>query len=189
MEKPKNIILMGRSGSGKGTQAELLQKEFGYFYSVQTGEWFRKLTKADSDMGHRVKKVLDKGGLPYDDIATTLWMHDLAFNLKEDQGIIADGFPRRTNEAQNLDRFLEFLNRIAATYYVYLEVSKEEVLRRLLARGRYDDNEEAIEGRMSYFEERVMPVVEYYKEQNKLITINGEQSPEKIYEDILKAIS
>lgn len=187
--KPINVILVGRSGSGKGTQAELLQKKFGYFYSVQTGEWFRKLTKTDSDVGHRVKEILDKGGLPYDDLATTLWMYDLAFNLKEEQGLLADGFPRRVNEAKNLDGFLKFLGRLDNTFYIYIEVSNEESTHRLLDRGRYDDNDKSIEGRMAYFEERVLPVVDYYRENGKLIIINGEQAPEKIYQDILKAIS
>ncbi|OGZ59308.1 MAG: hypothetical protein A3F94_01205 [Candidatus Spechtbacteria bacterium RIFCSPLOWO2_12_FULL_38_22] len=189
MNKPKNVILIGRSGSGKGTQAELLQKKFGYFYSVRTGDWFRKLAKTDSDVGKKVKEILDSGGLPYDDLATTLWMHDLVFNLRKEHGILADGFPRRVNEAKNLDSFLEFLGRSHNTFYLYLEISFDEGMRRLLGRKRYDDNKKAIEGRMEFFEKRVTPVVEYYKKQGKLIVINGEQRPEKINQDILKVIS
>ena len=189
MDKPLNIILIGRSGSGKGTQAELLNKKFPYFYSVATGDLFRDLAKKESDTAKRVGKILEEGGLPYDDIATTLWMHDLAYNLKEDQGLLGDGFPRRLNEAKDLDGFLNFLERLDRTFYFLLNISEEECKRRLLARGRYDDTESGIAGRMNFFKERVSEVIDYYESMNKLITINGEKSPEKVNEEIMQHLS
>lgn len=217
--EPFNIILIGRSGSGKGTQAELLMEHFNNFYYLSTGDLFRDLAEHDTDAGKRVKKVLEMGGLPYDDLATTLWMHNLAYNLKEEQGLMADGFPRRLNEAKSLDSFLEFLGRKENTFYVLIGISKEEAFTRLSKRRicadcgrlipwleefkkiekcdkcggalktRSDDTSEAIKGRMDFYNERVTEVIDYYKGQGKLIEINGEQSIEKVFEDILKAIS
>ncbi|MBI2450519.1 MAG: nucleoside monophosphate kinase [Candidatus Nealsonbacteria bacterium] len=218
MEKPLNFVLIGRSGSGKGTQAELLMKHFGDFLHVITGDLFRSLAKADSHVGEIIRKILQEGGLPYDDLATTLWMHEIAFNLKSSQGLMADGFPRRLPEAKNLDRFLEFLSRKENTFYLLIDISREEAFSRLTKRRickkcgklipwvgvfrelkvcdncggelmtRADDKPEAINNRLDYYEKSVVPVVEYYKEQGKLININGEQPIENVFKDILKAI-
>lgn len=218
MKKPLNFVLIGRSGSGKGTQAKLLMEHFGNFYYISTGDLFRGLAKADTDVGDHIRKLLKTGGLPSDDLATMLWMHEIAYNVKKDQGIMADGFPRRLPEAKNLDRFLEFLDRKDATFYLLIDISREEAFNRLTKRRickkcgklipwvgefkklkvcdacsgelvtRPDDAEEAINNRLDYYEENVVPVVKYYEQQGKLIKINGEQPIEKVFEDILKAI-
>ena len=218
MEKPLNFILIGRSGSGKGTQAELLMERFGNLCSISTGDLFRGLAKTGTDAGNKVKKILEEGGLPYDELATTLWMHEIAFNIKENQGIIADGFPRRLNEAKSLDNFLEFLGRKENTFYLLIDISRQDSFDRLTKRRickkcgklipwvgdfknlkacddcggelftRADDTPEAINNRLNYYEERVVPVVKYYEEQGVLIKINGDQSIKDVFKDILKAI-
>jgi adenylate kinase len=218
MEKPLNFVLIGRSGSGKGTQAKLLMEHFGNLYYISTGDFFRDLAKADTDVGERIRKILTEGGLPYDDLATTLWMHEIAYRVKKNEGIMADGFPRRLNEAKNLDQFLKFLERETNTFYILIDISREEAFNRLTKRRickkcerlipwvgefkklkvcdkcggelleRPDDTPEAINNRLDYYEERVIPVVKYYEEQSKLLKINGEQSIVDVFQDILKAI-
>ncbi len=191
MNKPLNIIFLGLSGSGKGTQVQLLadmMRRFNPVHIVSTGDLFRRLQEFTTDVGRRVKRILQEGGLPFDDLATTLWMHEIAFRVHEHEGIIFDGAPRRLDEAKNIDRFLEFLERKAYTKVVYLSVTPEEITRRLLSRGRADDNLTAIEGRIGYFQRSVLPVIEYYREQNRLIEINGEQDVEKVHADIMKAL-
>lgn len=218
MQKPFNFIIIGRSGSGKGTQAKLLMKEFENLYYISSGELFRELAKKDTDTADKVKKIINGGKLPYDDLATTLWMYEIAFNVKEDQGILADGFPRRLNEAKSLDTFLDFLERTENTFYILIDISKEEAFNRLTKRRickncgrlipwtgefkklevcdkcegelvtRPDDASEAINNRLDYYEKKVMPVIKYYEEQGKLIKINGEQSIEDVFKNILKAI-
>ena len=218
MQKPLDFVLIGRSGSGKGTQAKFLIEHFGNLHSFTTGDMFRSLAKADTAVGAKIRKILVEGGLPLDDIATTLWMHEISFNLKEGEGIIADGFPRRLPEAKNLDRFLEFLGRMDSTFFILIDISREEAFNRLTKRRqcekcgrlipwvgefkklevcdecggklitRPDDVEEAINNRLDYYEENVEPVVDYYKKQGKLIRINGEQPIEDVFKDILKAI-
>ncbi len=210
------IIFLGRSGSGKGTQAELLMNKFSGFYYISTGDLFRKLAKANSDVSRIIAEVLSRGELPFDDLATTLWMHEVSFNVKEGEGIILDGAPRRVQEAKNLDKFLEFMGRLKNTRVLYIDVSKEEAVNRLLKRrictkcgflvpwlgdyknwttcnkcggllkARGDDKLEAIEGRMEFFKKAVVPTVKYYEKQNRLIKINGEQGIDKIFQDIVK---
>ena len=162
---------------------------------------------------------MENGGLPFDALATTLWMHEIAFNMKENQGLMADGFPRRLDEAKNLDDFLKFLDRKENTYYILIDISREEAFNRLTKRRlclgcgriipyfgdfiklkkcdecqgelvtRPDDKPEAINNRLDYYEERVVPIIDYWKEKGELIKINGEQSIEGTHEEILKAIN
>jgi len=187
--KPLNFILVGRSGSGKGTQADLIKNEFGNLVHITTGDLMRDLAEKDTDVGIKIKQILKEGGLPYDDLATTLWMHKIAYTIRQDQGIICDGFPRRVNEAHNLDRFFEWLDRRDNTRVLFIDVAHDEAFTRLKKRGReIDDHDDAIRGRMSYFSDKVMPVVKYYEESNRLININGEQSVEDVFKEILEKI-
>jgi len=187
--EPLNVVLIGRSGSGKGTQAELLMKRFNYFYSLSTGDLFRDLAKKETNAAKNIKKILVEGGLPYDDLATALWMRHLAYELKEDQGLLADGFPRRLKEAQSLDSFLEFLGRTSNTFYLLLDISREEAFSRLLKRGRADDTTGAINGRLDYYEARVAEVLDYYESKGKLIKIDGERDMEAVHDDIFQRIT
>lgn len=148
----------------------------------------RRLAAKDVDAGERIKAVLAVGGLPFDDIATTLWMHEVVHTIKKDEGIICDGFPRRLVEANNLDRFLTWLERKDSTRVLLFNVSREEAFRRLKARGRSDDTDEAINNRLDYFEERVTPTIKYYEDQETLIHINGEQPIDDVFKEILSKI-
>jgi len=216
--KPLNFTLIGRSGSGKGTQAKLLIERFGNLFYVYTGDLFRDLAKANTDTGKRIKKIIKEGGLPFDELATTLWMYKIVYNVKENQGILFDGSPRRLDEAKVIDEFMEFLERKENTYNILLDISREEAFNRLIKRRickkcerlipwvgefkklkvcdkcggelitRPDDSSKAINNRLDFYDKRVTEVVDYYKKQNRLIEINGEQSIEDVFQDILKAI-
>lgn len=217
-EKPLNFILIGRAGCGKGTQAKLLMKQFENLVHISSGDLFRDLAKADSDVGERIRKILEEGGLPYDDLATMLWMYEISYKIKKDQGILADGFPRRVNEAKDLEQFLEFLGRKENTFNILIDISRQESFNRLTKRRickecgrlipwvgefkdlkvcdkcggalvvRSDDKPEAINSRLDYYEDRVVKTIKYYENQGRLIRINGEQSIEDVFKDVLKAI-
>lgn len=187
-------------------------------YHLSTGDLFRDLAKANSDTSIRVQKILKEGGLPFDDLAATLWMHAMSYNLKENQGFILDGAPRRVNEAQTLDRYLDFLERKETTFNLLIDISRQEAFDRLSKRRickecgrlipwvgqfkelkvcdkcagelitRSDDSPEAIKSRLDYYDNRVAKVVEFYQTQNRLIKVNGEQSIEDVFKEILEKI-
>ena len=190
--KPKNFVFIGRSGSGKGTQAKFLIEEFGNLYHISTGDLFRKLSVSGSETAKKIAEVIESGGLPFDDIATTLWMHEIAHNVKEGQGFILDCAPRRVSEAQNFDRFMNFLEQSSETASILIDISRKEAFSRLTQRGehdrRADDTEEFINNRLDYYEERVVPVIEYYEKEGRLIRINGEQSSEDVHKEIMEKI-
>lgn len=148
----------------------------------------RRLAAMDVDAGERIRVVLAAGGLPFDDIATTLWMHEISHTIRKDQGVICDGFPRRLVEAENLDRFFDWLERKDSARVLFLDVSVEEAFKRLKARGRNDDTDEAIKNRLAYFDEKVIPTAKYYEDKGRLIHINGEQSTNEVLKEILGKI-
>jgi adenylate kinase len=216
--KPLNFVLIGRSGSGKGTQAKLLMEKFGNFFYVSTGDLLRDLATQKTDVGERIERILDAGKLPSDDLATALWIREIAYNLKKGQGLMADGFPRRLQEAMDLYELMDFLERNDKTFYLLIDISRDEAFNRLAKRRickkcgrlipwvgefkklevcdectgeletRPDDTNEAINNRMDYFEESVVPAIKFYEEKGKLTKINGEQSIEDVFKDILAAI-
>ncbi|MBI2068952.1 MAG: nucleoside monophosphate kinase [Candidatus Yanofskybacteria bacterium] len=187
--KPLNLILFGRSGSGKGTQAELLAKHFKGMLHISTGDLFRNLAEQETDAGVRIKEVLDRGGLPFDQMATTLWMHEISYKLKKGQSLLCDGLPRRFNEAENLYDFLSWLERIENTKALVIEISREEAMKRLLKRARSDDDKNAINQRLDWYEDRVVPAINFFKDKGLIITINGEQSVEDVFKEILEKIN
>ena len=186
--KPINLILFGRSGSGKGTQAELLAKHFNNTFYVSTGDLMRDLALHNTDAGERIKKILDKGGLPFDQMATMLWMREISYKLEKDQNLVCDGFPRRFNEARDLYDFLVWLERIDNTKAMVINISGEEAMKRLLKRDRDDDDESAINERLNWYKERVVSAINFFKEKGILVEINGEQTVEKVFEEILNKI-
>ena len=187
-KKILNFVLIGPPGSGKGTQAKLLLNKFRNSYYISSGQLFRKLGRKKTDTGERVKKIVDSGGLPFDNLAPTLWMHEIAFNLRKNQRIIADGFPRRLQEAKDLDAFLEFLDRKKTTLFLLIHISEKEALKRLPKRGRADDEIKDIKRRFRLYKKRTIPAINYLKKHCNLIYINGEQSIENVFKDILKGI-
>lgn len=184
------IILLSRSGGGKGTQAKFLREYFGEEKTlyITTGDGFRELAKrADLLAGKYIQeKVLDVGEKAPDFSTIWIWANRMIYEFTpETNVVIFDGTPRTRLEAQALDEMLVFFE-ITNVKPLLLEVGREEVIQRLLKRGRADDTRERIEHRLAYYERTVKPAIEYYKTESahKLIAIDGMPAPENVFEQI-----
>ena len=183
----KTVIVLGRSGSGKGTQAELLKKLLDPCLYIYAGDLFRELSEADTLAGKKVKELLASGGLPPEWIAAFLWQKELVYGVRGAENIIIDGSPRRLDEAQELDEVLTWLGRFNIKA-ILVDITEDEAVKRLLKRGRADDSEESIRERLHWFNTEAAPAVEYYEKSGRLIRVDGMGSVEEIHERIKKEL-
>lgn len=187
--KPQTIVVLGRSGSGKGTQIELIKEKLGQpCLYISTGNLFRELAQTDSFTGRKIKQVIENGGLPDEWLAEFLWQKEVTEKVKGGEHIIFDGSPRRLDEAVELDHVLEWLERREAKI-VLVDITEEEALTRLLKRARSDDSEASIRSRLGWFTKNVQPVIDYYEKSGRLIKVDGMGTVEEIFERIKQVLS
>ncbi len=181
IDRPHTYIITGRSGCGKGTQADLLRKklsltEFPVFY-LQTGARFREFIEQNILTAQLSRDIMARGERQPSFLAVWLWTHFLMERATVDEHWIIDGAPRTLTEAMVLDSVLDFYMR-EKPVVVYLNVSRVWAESHLLARGRADDKTlTEIGRRMEFFESDVKPAIEYYRTNThySFIEINGEQ--------------
>lgn len=184
------FVLLGISGSGKGTQARYFMERLGTkVYYIQTGALMRELLAQDmhNPTIDGFRTIMGTGGLMPDWLPIYLWLGEFIIKGCADKLLVFDGACRRLKEATMLDDVVAWHNR-PLPIAVYIDVSPVEVERRLLARGRKDDTLAAIKNRIGYFSKDVGPVVRYYKRAKRLIHVNGEQSPQDVWRDIDEAL-
>lgn len=195
MAKPLTFIFAGPSGCGKGTQVELLKKhlqeknpDIKQFHSY-TGDGFRAFIDGTTAASRRAREIQMAGGLQPEFLAVWIWADLFIKNLTGEEHLFIDGSPRKLGEAIVLDSALDFFKR-EQTQVIVINVSDGETTSRLLARGRADDTAEAIKKRLGWYRDLVVPSVEYFKNRPgyRFIEINGEQTPKKVHQDILKAL-
>tara|TARA_R110002050_G_scaffold49818_1_gene115514 strand:+ start:2312 stop:2887 length:576 start_codon:yes stop_codon:yes gene_type:complete len=185
-----NIVLFGPPGAGKGTQSEMLIKEYQLVH-LATGDIFRYNIKNGTELGKLAQGYMDKGQLVPDEVTIKMLKAEVE-KRPEAKGFIFDGFPRTNPQAEALDELLASKNT-AITCMLALEVPEEELKMRLLKRaevsGRADDaNIEVIENRIAVYNKETAPVKSYFEKQNKLSLIDGTGSIESITERLFKAI-
>jgi len=190
------FIFIGRSGCGKGTQAELLMKYLkehdasrDIFY-LESGEKFREFIKGDKYSHKLSSEIYKKDERQPDFLAVHLWSHIFIENMKGDQHVVIDGSPRSLQETKILDTAMTFYKREKPAF-IYMNVSRQWSTERLLSRGRSDDvKQESIQKRLDWFDSDVMPAIEYAKENPlyNFVEINGEQMVEEVHEEIMKKI-
>jgi len=185
-DKPLNIIPLGRSGSGKGTQAKLLAEKFNLRH-ISSGNLFRALASQDTFIGRKTHQTLKKGGLFADWFAFWLWVNEL-IKLDPSQGVILDGASRRLEEAKLLDKVFTQIER-PNLKVLLIDISRQEALERMIKRGRIDDTPRVIKERLDWFDKDVIPSVRYYEKTGRLIRVNGEQSREEVFNEILEKLN
>jgi len=189
MANPRTLVFLGRSGSGKGTQVELIRKTLEPCLYIYTGDLFRALAKTESFAGKKIKGVIDSGGLPDEWLASFLWQRELIEKFKGNENLIFDGAPRRLPEAERLDEVLGWLERKKGLRTILVDITEEEAMTRLLKRARVDDNEESIRSRLEWFKTSTGPVVDYYEKTGRLIKVDGIGSIEDIHQRLVKALN
>jgi adenylate kinase len=185
-----NLVLFGPPGSGKGTQSDKLVAKYGLIH-LSTGNLLREEISQKTPLGLEAKNFMDKGQLVPDEVV--IGMIDSSLEHHKDAiGFLFDGFPRNVAQAQALDKLLE-LKKTEINLVLALEVSEEELVKRLLNRGktsgRSDDNDElVIRKRFTVYMNETTPVAEHYRKARKFQTIKGEGSVDEIFASLCEVI-
>lgn len=192
MEQPatRTVILTGRPGSGKGTQAKLLAQKFGWTH-FSTGELFKQLREGEGELAKRVRESFDAGRLLPDWFASYLFEHEV-LTLSPEAGIVCDGYPRSRAQAEIFDSVMSWLGRPYVA--IDLAVSDEEVTKRMLSRAEVEhrpdsSSVEQIQARLKVYDEHTAPVLSYLEEKGLLRAIDGSQTPEEVEAAIAAILS
>ncbi len=185
-----NLILFGPPGSGKGTQSENLIAKYGLKH-LSTGDLLRNEISRQTPLGLEAKSLMDKGQLVPDEVVVGMISCALE-NNPDAKGFLFDGFPRTSAQAESLDKLLD-LKKSQISVMLALDVSEEELVKRLLKRGetsgRSDDtNENVIRSRIQEYRTKTEVVADYYKKFNKVVKVPGEGTIQEIFESLCKAI-
>lgn len=180
-----NIVLFGPPGSGKGTQGNNLLKN--NYVNIIAGDLLRNEKKSGSDLGNEIASIIDDGNLVPDEMITRIIekrISELEYTWGETKNFLFDGYPRTIGQADSLDTMVEIEKAI------FLDVNEEETIKRILERGKEsgredDQNETIVRTRITNYKRETEPLKEFYKQQGKLIEIDGSKSIDEVYQDIL----
>ncbi|MDP1845056.1 MAG: adenylate kinase [Sediminibacterium sp.] len=186
-----NIILFGPPGSGKGTQSERLIATYGLKH-LSTGDLLRSEIANKTPLGIEAKSIMDKGQLVPDEVVIGMISSALEANPAA-KGFLFDGFPRTTAQSEALDKLLRLKNTEIGVVLA-LDVSEEELVKRLLNRGltsgRSDDtNEGVIRARITEYKDKTTVVANYYCQFNKVVNLKGEGSVDEIFDSLCSEIN
>jgi adenylate kinase len=184
------LLLVAPPGAGKGTQADRLSAHFGIEH-ISTGDLLRQAVADGTPLGHAVKGYLERGDLVPDTVIFDMIL-DRVVAASAKGGYLLDGFPRTLEQAEQARRIALDLG-VAVQAAIYLEVSHDESIRRLLGRagqqGRADDNEATILHRLEVFEKETLPLVAFYQTRGLLMRIDGERPVDQVTADILDGLA
>ncbi len=184
-----NIIIFGPPGSGKGTQSARTVQKYNLVH-LSTGDLLREEMARGTLLGMEVKKYIDKGMLVPDEIVLRELQEKASEHLSS-PGMIFDGFPRTILQAEMLDKMLESRN-MAVDLVLSVRVEEQELYKRMIGRaddsGRSDDTSDIIWRRIEVYKEQTFPLIEFYRNQGKIVSINGMAPVDEVFGKITKAI-
>ena len=180
------VVFLGPPGAGKGTQAVRIAKKYNVPH-ISTGDILRAAVKEGTELGKLAKSYMDRGELVPDDVIIGIIRERLSQPDVRERGFILDGFPRTIAQAEALDELLAKME-LPLDKVIYLNVDDEEIVKRLLARGRADDTEEVIRNRLKVYREQTAPLVDYYTEKGLLVEIYGVGEIEEITKKIEESL-
>ena len=174
------IVMLGGPGSGKSTYTEYLIKHFNITH-IYPGGMLRKEVEKGTEIGKIAKSIIDRGEFVPNQIVLDLIKKKVE---QSPQGYVLDGWPRYMQQVEDMEK-----NEIGYDYAVFLDVSRDEVMRRLLARGRADDTEEIIGNRIELYKKETGPVIEYMRKRPGFLEIKAEGgTPEETANEIIRKI-
>ncbi|MFN4313899.1 MAG: adenylate kinase [Chitinophagaceae bacterium] len=185
-----NLILFGPPGSGKGTQSAKIVEKYGLVH-LSTGDLLRKELREKTPLGLEAQQFIDKGQLVPDEVVMGMISSALDFHSNA-RGFLFDGFPRTEAQAEGLDKLLA-LKKSAIDLVLFLEVDEEELIKRLINRGktsgRSDDSDEVIQRRrQEVYKTETLPVASHYSKLKKVVRLNGMGSINEIFDRLADEI-
>ncbi len=180
------MVILGRQGSGKGTQSLRLAAQYGCVH-LSTGDVLRAAGEEGTELGQQAAGIMNAGGLVGDDVMIPLVAERVAKPDIMSGGGLLDGFPRTADQANGLEAMLADLGQ-ELTIAINLDVPVEAVTLRLMARGREDDTEEAIARRLSLYEEQTAPLLNWFAERGLLATVDGLGEEDQVFSRLTEAI-
>jgi len=180
------MVILGRQGSGKGTQSLRLAERYGCVH-LSTGDVLRAAVEEGTELGQQAAGIMNAGGLVGDDVMIPLVAERVAKPDIMSGGVLLDGFPRTADQANGLEAMLADLGQ-ELTIAINLDVPVEEVTMRMMARGRDDDTEEAIARRLSLYEEQTAPLLDWFDERGLLATVDGLGEEDQVFARLTEVI-
>jgi adenylate kinase len=180
------LLLIGAPGAGKGTQAGLLAERFGITH-ISSGDLLRQHVHDQTALGRTIKSYLDRGDLVPDAVVMDM-LRKPVVAAAEAGGYVLDGFPRTVEQAKASFPTAQALG-VEVQAAVHLDVPREELVRRLLARRRgSDDTEAIIDRRLQVYLDKTVPLLEYYADREWMFAVNGAQPAEAVHEDLVAGL-
>jgi adenylate kinase len=177
------LLLIGAPGAGKGTQAERLAERFNITH-ISSGDLLRQHVREQTSIGQTIKTFVDAGDLVPDAVVMDM-LRKPVVAAAEAGGYVLDGFPRTVDQAKAAFETARALG-VEVQAAVHLDVPDEELIRRLLARSRGDDDtEDVIAHRLQVYREKTIPLLEYYAGREWMFAVDGAQSPDRVHKEIV----
>ena len=179
----KKLLFIGPPGAGKGTQANLFCAKYGLDH-LSTGDLLRDEVSSGSALGRKASELMNKGELVSDELVLSIVEGRLA---KIKKGWLLDGFPRNVNQANLLKKLLDTIEQPLEAV-ISIKIADDFLIKRLLARGREDDNEEVISNRLKVYREKTSPLIDLYRKQGILVEIDGNADIDVVFSCIQRAL-